>query len=754
MIRTPLSILLTTCAYSFLLTGCFNNSTTQVTLTDTDTQTDDKVAINIDCEDELVVSGLCQTKSSENLKWISSQVEQLQNQREFYDIGFGTGTDVDFAEPVSVESVQMDDNTAIGAVDENIEASETNTIEEGVEEADFVKVIDNHYLVTPKQPKVDYQYVWKTYTEAEKIDCEAQYNDDYWIQPAVEIDVIDNDIEVEANSIVAKSSPMYYNYNWCEGHYELDNIDITNGEIKLFKMIQTPVSSELISSTPLNPYSNYVQGLYDVLDDSGLLVLSSLSDQLPEMRSHYGWWHNKSGIDLIDVSDPTDPQANWNIKLDGHVVDSRVLNDELIIISRRSPYEVEVFSNNLDSQSTPEQIQSAIANIPQSKLMGTIQVNDDTPQLLADIDECLIPKDERPSWGINFTYITKIDLNDPTNIQTTCTLAPMHSVYMNQEAIYLLTSDYTRNWNELAEDESYYKTNLDRFDINTLAFTGSLKVNGSLGWGNESKFRIKEQNLNDKQVLTLVLTEHNNNGTEHFIRNFAVTENAFTQLDVYPEAGEAAIGKTQEDIKSVRIDGASVQIVTYLNTDPLYEFNIAEPTNIWMESELEIPGFSTYLHNIKDTQLTVGLGLTDDRRVKIELYDQSGNDSSVLGTLELTDHTYSPAVYDYKAFTSLNDTDNQLFKIALPINRWGYYNNTTDSNFTNMAGVWLIEVDYSQTPATINLINNIELTDQASDVYQSRAVLRGSAVHYAINGEVFSTEFSGDEEVHSTLAQP
>ena len=765
MKRTPLSILLTISASSFALTGCFNNSTTDITDTDTivatntDTTTDDQVAISVDCMDEVIDSGLCQPVQSETLKWISAQVELQQYQRNYYD--FDVAFEVDFAQPVSAEAVQSEGNTTTGAVDETIKTSETNTIEEGVDEADWVKVIDNRYLVTPKQPKVDYQYIWKENSAEEKTSCEEQYyNDDYIylttvdVEESVEVDAPEavevDSADTEATGISAKSSPIYYHYNWCDGRYELDNIEITNGEIKLFEMIEIPASSQLIASTDLNPYSNYVQGLYDVLDDQALLVLSSLSDELPDMRSHYGWWNNKSGIDLIDVSNPTDPQAKWSVQLDGHIVDSRVLNDELIIISRRSPYDVEMFSNNLDSTATPEQIQNSLLNIPHNKLMGTIQVNDKPTQLLASVDACLIPKDDRPSWGINFTYITKIDLNDPSNIQTVCTLAPMHSIYMNQKAIYLLTSDY--NW--MSDDDSYYKTNLDRFDINTLVFTGSLKVDGNLGWGNESKFRIKEQTLNDKQVLTLVLTEYNNNGTEHFIRNFEVTDNTFDQLDVYPEAGEAAIGKDREEIKSARIDGTSVQIVTYLNTDPLYEFNISDPTNIWMESELEIPGFSTYLHNIEDTELTVGLGFTDERHLKVELYDQSGTGSSVLGTLEMQSRTYSPATSDYKAFTYFDDKDNQLFKIALPIQRWGYTIFDTDYLYTNMAGLWLIEVDYSQTPATINVINDIEMTDQPGDVYQSRAVIRGSAVHYTLNGEVYSTQFSNDGTVHTTVVTP
>jgi len=704
MKRAPTALLIiASCASSLALTGCFNSTPSNTT-----TQS---------CTDTKTATGLCAPKSNEALKWISTQVASQQAQYK--------------NDLVSLPSMQesVDSFVPSAASDStngpDIEASDTNTIEDGVAESDWVKVIDNRYLVTPKQPKVDYQYVWKDNSEAQKVQCKDQYYlDDFMIEPALDI------------AISTKTSQPYY--NWCDGRWELDNIEITKGELNVFEMIQTPASSQLTSSTELNPYSNYIQGLYDVLDDKGLLVLSSLSDQLPDMRSHYGWWHNKSGIDLIDVSDPVNPKSSWSIKLDGHVADSRVVGDELIVISRRSPYEIEQFRNTLDL--------NALSNIPHDKLMGTIQVNDNEPQLLGDIETCLLPQDERPSWGITFTYLTKIDLNNPNNIQTICTLAPMHSIYMNQHAIYFLTSDY--NWQ--AQGESYYKTNLDRFDLKTFGYTNSLSVDGSLGWGIDSNFRIKEQQLNEQTVLTLVLTERIDRERKHYIRNYEVLNDTFTLLDTYPEQGEKAIGKEREDIFSARIDGQSVQIVTYLNTDPLYEFNISDPSNIWMESELEIPGFSTYLHNIEDTELTVGLGKTDDNRLKVELYDQSGTESSVLGTLEMQSRTHSPATNDYKAFTSLNDKDNQIFKIALPIQRWGYYDASNTFSYKNMAGLWLIEIDYSSVPATIRQINDIEITDKPSDVYQSRSVIRGTAVHYALNGEVYSTKFSEGNDIHQS----
>ncbi len=67
-----------------------------------------------------------------------------------------------------------------------------------------------------------------------------------------------------------------------------------------------------------------------------------------------------------------------------------------------------------------------------------------------------------------------------------------------------------------------------------------------------------------------------------------------------------------EDIRSVRFVGDQGYIVTFKKTDPLFVFDLSEPTLPIIRGELKIPGFSTYMHPLDDNHLlTIGYDAED-----------------------------------------------------------------------------------------------------------------------------------------------
>ncbi len=67
-----------------------------------------------------------------------------------------------------------------------------------------------------------------------------------------------------------------------------------------------------------------------------------------------------------------------------------------------------------------------------------------------------------------------------------------------------------------------------------------------------------------------------------------------------------------EDIRAVRFDGDRGYVVTFKKTDPLYVLDLYHPSDPEILGELEIPGFSTYLHRIDpDHLLAIGLDAND-----------------------------------------------------------------------------------------------------------------------------------------------
>lgn len=91
------------------------------------------------------------------------------------------------------------------------------------------------------------------------------------------------------------------------------------------------------------------------------------------------------------------------------------------------------------------------------------------------------------------------------------------------------------------------------------------------------------------------------------------------------------IGKPNESVMSARFMEAKAYIVTFLRTDPFYVIDLSDPSDPKMIGELEIPGFSSYLHPIEidGTSLMLGIGSNVDETtgwetgLKISLFNVS-----------------------------------------------------------------------------------------------------------------------------------
>ncbi len=67
-----------------------------------------------------------------------------------------------------------------------------------------------------------------------------------------------------------------------------------------------------------------------------------------------------------------------------------------------------------------------------------------------------------------------------------------------------------------------------------------------------------------------------------------------------------------EDIRAIRFDEDRGYIVTFKKTDPLFVLDLHDPMTPAVLGELEIPGFSTYLHRIDPTHLlSIGFDAND-----------------------------------------------------------------------------------------------------------------------------------------------
>ncbi len=147
-----------------------------------------------------------------------------------------------------------------------------------------------------------------------------------------------------------------------------------------------------------------------------------------------------------------------------------------------------------------------------------------------------------------------------------------------------------------------------------------------------------------------------------------------------------------ERIYSARFMGNRAYLVTFKKVDPLFVIDLADPTNPRSLGELEIPGYSDYLHPYDETHI-IGVGKdTYDmgsfawyQGVKIALFDVSDPQNPVeISKYVIGDRgTDSYALSDHKAFLFRKSKNLLVIPILLAeINEEQYYGPSTYGEYT------------------------------------------------------------------------
>lgn len=113
-----------------------------------------------------------------------------------------------------------------------------------------------------------------------------------------------------------------------------------------------------------------------------------------------------------------------------------------------------------------------------------------------------------------------------------------------------------------------------------------------------------------------------------------------------------------EDMYAIRFMGDRAYMVTFIQTDPLWNINLKDPTRPRIDGELHVPGFSTYLHPIAGRRL-LAIGRGDNRNaVKLSLFDINRDDPRVITEKEVgRNGADSEAISDHRAFRYIPEYD-------------------------------------------------------------------------------------------------
>ncbi len=239
-----------------------------------------------------------------------------------------------------------------------------------------------------------------------------------------------------------------------------------------------------------------------------------------------------------------------------------------------------------------------------------------------------------PRSGTQGLVISSISTKKPNEVvDNTLIFNDYVEIYVSSNAIYLYNSNYT------GEQEV---TEIAKFSLNNgrISATAAATVPGTV----RDTFAINESG-NELRVLTTLWDSDARANTNQL---FILDQN------LNPEGSIKNIAQG-EQIYAARYFGDLVYFITYRNMDPLFVADLSDSKNPKILGELEITGYSDYLHPWGEDKL-LGIGYETDPKnssregIKLVMFDISNpGELSILDTVVLKNADYSAALYDYKS---------------------------------------------------------------------------------------------------------
>jgi len=193
--------------------------------------------------------------------------------------------------------------------------------------------------------------------------------------------------------------------------------------------------------------------------------------------------------------------------------------------------------------------------------------------------------------------------------------------------------------------------------------------------------------------------------------------------------GSVKVGKKDETITAVRFFDNISYVVTFERTDPFYVLDLSDPMDPKILGELEIPGFSQFMHPInEDNSMLLTVGQDADENGSITGFQISIFDSTIPTDPKLVDRlvlsntedswTSSSSSWDERAFRYIQV--GELGRLIIPLYTSSY---NSDGGFSEVFdGFTVFGVDLSRTE---NMITREIDINHWQDFYDSKGCYCG-----------------------------
>ncbi len=480
-------------------------------------------------------------------------------------------------------------------------------------------------------------------------------------------------------------------------------------------------------------------------------------------RGIWGWQNTETQLEFFDASNPANLVSLESITIEGQLVSSRRIGETLYLVTRYTPNLPFYQPYALDDASA-EKNEEVLASSSISDLLPKAIDSSKQSQPLVTSERCYFPTNSlNGNTNPSLITVTVIPLSAPKEYKSTCFVGETETVFMTTSALYLATTQY--GYESFAQSSLIYNpehsTSIHKFSLqeDSVSYVGSGQVEGHFGWSEDKKsFRMGENG----DYLNVVTSVGDTWGPSSSTKLTVLKETDTGKLSEV--AAISGIGKPGERLYAARFIGEKAYLVTFRLTDPLYVIDLSDQNSPRIAGELEIEGYSDYLHPVDDN-LVVGIGkdaVFDESSIdfgggrgawyqglKLALFDVSNGampleiNSIVLGKRG----TESDVLANHHALSFLPATGTQAARLAIPVQlhdtipqRGGFDPTAANARYDyTHTGLYSFEISPSGISQTGLLLGRDPDSGFVFGNNSNRSVLLDNAVFYIHQGEVLSS---------------
>lgn len=370
-------------------------------------------------------------------------------------------------------------------------------------------------------------------------------------------------------------------------------------------------ASEVISSLPLASVQTDASVASDARQSSG--TMSVEETDIWKIRGKNIYFFNRlRGLQLIDASDPSNPQMSGCLPLAGS-------GEEMYLLGSDAAASSAVLITGLPWSNS----QSMATRLYRANLQGenpTLQSSLDLPgyyiesRLVGGILHVITGTwySSSGEWKPK-TYISAIDVSQDSSLTQLHHQSPEPLDF--SPAQVGSTGKYLWVAGETLGDWAHHTIVAYPF-----------KTDGLLG--------APLQTVLDGRILDKFKVGDTADGLAAVVQSWNLPGwQQVTSVQTYGEANGELVsrGKLElvrnESLFATRFDGDRLYAVTFQQKDPLWIVDLSDPVNPDIKGHLEVPGWSSFIQPVGDTLIAVG---RDGGKVQVSLFDVSDEDQPVL----------------------------------------------------------------------------------------------------------------------------